>query len=141
MMKNGIQSWFKALGDSSCYFLSILNIAERVTKKDYGFPEIVDIATEAARRKYLKLNVKDLAADDNFYVLEPAKILELATGLKWTQTWQPASYKVKRGEYAIKCYVNGNYTHFNSDDFDSLQNSVTVKYGKLDSYRIFRKVA
>lgn len=137
-MQNGIQSWYKALGDWGCYFLCLIEIAERCTGNKF---DVIETAIMVSKKGYMKLDITNLKDDDNFYILHPEKILEYLTGNKWVCTWQPATYIPTPEDYVIRCNKRGRTTHFNMSDFDSLQNSVTVKYGKLDSYRIFRKVA
>ena len=96
---------------------------------------------DIADRGYIKFNKSDFKDSDNFYILDPATILELLTDSKWTVSIQPASYQPTSGDYVVQCYRYAYKTHFKMEDFDSLQNSRTVKYGYIDSFRIFRKVA
>lgn len=133
-MQNGIQSVYLSIGNEACFFLQLLNIAE----KDTGFR--IDPVTAALICKangLIYFNTDDLKDKNNFLVKGHAEILNLITGKTWQYTKASPSYRPKKNEYVIKEYQNGNYIHFDSDDFHSLQDSQTVKNGKVISKRIF----
>ena len=134
-MYNGIQSFYLSLGNEACFFLQLLNIAEKFN----GLP--IDPSSAAiicARNGYIYLNFNDLSDKKNYEVREHAKVLELFTGVKWAYSKETPFYKAKKNEYVIDEYKNGAYIHFDSDSFHSLQNSNTVKNGKIISRRVFR---
>jgi len=136
-MRNGIQSVFITIGNEACFFLQLLNIAEKESGHN------IDIETAAwlcSLKNYIYLNWKDLTDKKNFLVREHAKILELFTGKKWSYTNETPSYKAKKNEYIINEWKNGSYTHFDSDDFHSLQKSNTIDNGKIVSRRVFKIV-
>jgi len=136
-MQNGIQSVYLCLGNESCFFLQLLNIAE----KESGHK--IDIETAAwlcSLKKFIYLNWNDLTDKNNFLVKEHAKILELFTGKRWLYTSESPSYKAKKNEYIIDEWKNGSYTHFDSDNFHSLQKSNTVANGMIVSRRVFKIV-
>lgn len=139
-MKQGVQSFYLSLGNEACYFLDLLEIAERETGIHF---DPLSIAWICSQKGYLYINWKDLKDTENFKVENPCEILKLLTGITWsiTRVDNPI-YKPKAGDYVIAAYKNGNFTHFvlQSFSFDSLQNSLTVKNGKINSYRVFRKM-
>lgn len=136
-MYNGIQSFYLSLGNEACFFLQLLNIAEKFN----GLP--IDPSTAAlvcAKKGFIYLNYKDLSDKKNYEVREHAQILELFTGVKWSYSKETPYYRAKKNEYIIDEYKNGAYIHFDSDTFHSLQDSNTVKNGKVISRRVFRVV-
>lgn len=133
-MQNGIQSVYLSIGNEACFFLQLLKIVEQ----DIGFD--VDPITAALICKVnglIYLNTDDLKDKNNFLVKEHAKVLNLLTGKTWKYSKESPSYRPKKNEYVIKEYQNGNFIHFDSDNFHSLQDSQTVKNGKVISKRIF----
>ena len=136
-MKNGIQSLFLSLGNESCFFLQLLNIAEKET----GMP--LDVQTSAwlcSIKNYIYINWTNLLDEKNFLVKEHAKILELLTGKKWSYVKESPNKKKKKNEYIIDEWQNGSSIHFDSKDFHSLQVSNTVQNGKIVSRRVFKVV-
>lgn len=134
-MQNGIQSIYLSLGEEACFFLQILNIAEKKT----GFSiDPITAALVCKNKGYIYFNTDDLKDKKNFLVTGYEKILELFTGDKWEYVKESSDYHYKPNEFAINEYANGNFIHFDSDNFHSLQNSNTVKNGKIISKRIFR---
>lgn len=127
-IKSGIQNGLiKNLYDYGCYFLCICYIAEKHNK--YLSVDIIKFANECIENKWLKAD---------FTVVRPDLILGKLLGKTVTvvsvESLDNMEYKEK-----VNCWYNKrtNYTHFNLDDFDSLSNSVTVKEGKIISYRLF----
>lgn len=134
-MQNGIQSLYLSLGNEACYFLQLLNIAE----KKSGHSICIQTAAYLCSIKgYIYLNWNDLKDKKNFLINESTKILELFTGVRWSYKKESPSYKAKSDEYIINEYKNGDFIHFDSEDFHSLQNSNTVKNGKIISKRVFK---
>lgn len=134
-MKNGIQSIFLTLGEEACFFLQILKIAESYLDIDL---DPFTVAVICSKKGYIYLNLSNLKDKDNFLVSRYADILKLLTGKDWVYEKKEATYKSKKNEYVINEYKNGSYKHFDSDDFHSLQDSQTVKNGKIISKRVFR---
>ena len=134
-MQNGIQSFYLTLGEEACFFLQILKIAEKVIR--YNLDPLT-AALICKSKKFIYLNLDDLKDKKNFLVYGHADILNLITGLEWEYIKAAPTYKPKKNEYVINEYANGAMTHFDSDDFHSLQNSQTVKNGKIISKRVFK---
>lgn len=136
-MRNGIQSFYLSLGNEACFFLQLLNIAEKYSGHN------IDIATAAwlcSLKNYIYLNWNDLTDKKNYLINKHADILELFTGKRWLYTKESPSYKAKKNEYIIDEWQNGSFTHFDSDDFHSLQKSNTIEKGKIISRRVFKIV-
>jgi len=136
-MRNGIQSVYLCLGNEACFFLQLLNIAE----KHSG--HAIDVETAAwicSLKGFIEMNWNDLTDKKNFLINKHAAILELFTGKRWLYTKESPSYKAKKNEYIIDEWQNGSYTHFDSDNFHSLQKSNTVENGKIISRRVFKIV-
>lgn len=136
-MISGIQSLFSSAGKSACYFLAILELAERVSKKHFDFFAVLDYA---AAKGYVKLDKTNYYASDNFYMNNPAGLLSFLTGKTYTATKENANYKAKEGELVVELYEFQSLTHFRLPDWDSLQASVVVNKGSLTGFRIFREV-
>ena len=136
-MRNGIQSVYLSLGNEACFFLQLLNIAE----KSSGHNIDIETATWLCSLKgFIYLNWNDLTDKKNFLINKHADILELFTGKRWLYTKESPSYKAKKNEYIINEWQNGSFIHFDSDDFHSLQKSNTIEKGKIISRRVFKIV-
>ena len=134
-MHSGIQSVYLTMGEEACFFLQILNIAER----EVGWSvDPFTVALICKAKGYIYFNTEDLKDKNNFLITGHEQILNLLTGQEWEYERVSPTYKKKVNEYVINEYQNGSFTHFDSDSFHSLQNSNTVKNGKIVSKRIFR---
>ena len=129
----GIQNTLlKELYENGCYFLSIIHTAEK--NSAYLSVDVIRFAIECIDNKWLKTD---------FTVIRPDKILErlidkevsvISVSRKEKDLLQTMEYKA-----VVNCWYNpktGLY-HFNTDDWDSLVNSKTVKEGYIISYRVF----
>lgn len=132
-----LQSFYKSAGNYACYALCLINIAEEYLNvkisKDLSLEKGIELG-------YIYFNKKNYDDTENFYVKDPAKYLQFLTGAKWKVRKEGADYKRKTGEYAVEywSYTNGRTGHFARiyKGFNSLQNSKSVKDGKIVSYRI-----
>lgn len=136
-MRNFLQSYYLSLGEESCFFLQLLNIAEQEIGCNL---DPLSIAIICKHKNFIYLNLDNLKDKKNFLIYEHAKILELLTGKKWQYEKAAKTYKAKKNEYVINEYQNGSNTHFDSDNFHSLQDSITIKNGKIVTKRVFRIV-
>ena len=129
------QTIAKRLGDSGCYFLSILHLANRENEAIGFFKQALSIGV----------------MEDDCYILDPAKFLALVVGGKWSVSHQSADYATQSDEYEILRFerkaTTKTYAHFVVGDgrgqvaYDPLDNSQTVAQGKLVSKRIFKRLA
>lgn len=138
-----IQSFYESLGKYGCYFLLIVNIAERYTG---GKIDIIETVLHAQKKGWVYYNFNNHLDDDNFYVLNPAALLSYLTKKKFVVTKENASYVPKKNEYEVLFYAinkknaDKGIGHFAMKDYDTIQNANTVKNGKVFSKRIFREV-
>lgn len=133
-MQNGIQSVYLSIGNEACFFLQLLNIAEKDTEFRI---DPITAALICKAKNLIYFNINDLKDKNNFLIKGHAEILNLITGKTWQYKKETPSYRPKKNEYVIKEYQNGDFIHFDSDNFHSLQNSLTVKNGRVISQRIF----
>jgi hypothetical protein len=140
-MKSGIQTLLGEAGEAACYALDILEIAERERGQKL---DIIDALCRGIERGYIHYNENDLNDNDNFFVEDPAAFLSMFAGGRWTVEKTGADYIPLRGEYAVdrweRVKTGTVIGHFRLPDWDSLHNSMTVRYGKIVSKRIFRRM-
>lgn len=131
------QKWFHVIGETGCYFLSILHAAERITG------QYID-----AFAAFMMAISKAMVRDDCF-VTDPAGLLGYLTGEPWAVTKEAAGYQCRGGEVEILRYewqeVGELHGHFvvgnclGEIEYDPYGESQTVKNGKLVSKRVFRR--
>lgn len=137
------ESFYKSVGNYACYFLCLQKIAENYTGFDYDTETLIQICSAhymVNGKQWLTFNWDNYDDPANFDVNDPESILNMLTGKKWAVSIEPSTYKPKKNELYIECWKNPRtgLKHFRLRDWDPLSNSVTVKEGKLDSYRVFR---
>jgi hypothetical protein len=137
----GIQTFCGEVAESACYALSISKISELETGLAF---DVILILTECINKGYIRYNWDDPSDNNNFYVVYPDKMLTYLTGIEWSCSHEPADYVAKPGEYIIdrweRAYTGNVSSHFRLPDWDPVQDSLTVKKGKIVSKRVFRKV-
>ncbi len=141
MLREYFQSLCKAIGNYACYLLCLIHVAEEYTKTTFNKIEVI---CKCIEKGYVNFNLKNYDDDNNFFVREPAKILNMLTGKTWEVRWEGANYIPKLGEYAIENWSKTNKTgHFAmvKIGFNSLQRSKNVSEGKIINYRICKVVA
>jgi hypothetical protein len=76
--------------------------------------------------------------------------MDIVTGQKgWKSTTEKPDYRPRKDERIIECWrwnekINAkviNHTHFKLSNWDPYKNSNTLKYGYLESLRVFRRKA
>jgi hypothetical protein len=141
-MKQGIQTLLSEAGEAACYALDIIEIAERVTGKNV---EPVDALQEGIARGFIHYNETDPADNDNFYVSDPGAFLSMMTSTRWNVRKEGPEYTGASGEYVVdrweRVKTGGIIAHFRLPDWDSLADSQTVRYGKIASKRVFKRIA
>jgi hypothetical protein len=141
MMPEGIQTFFAEAGESACYVLAIIKIAERLTQKSID-PIITMI--EAIDKGEIHYNYTNKNDDDNFFVKKPESILNRLTGETYILTKESPLYITQPGDQIVQRWERkktGVTTgHFRLADWDSLYDSQTVKYGEIVSLRVFHLV-
>ncbi|MGP1459157.1 MAG: DUF261 family protein [Treponema sp.] len=134
-MNKGMQKTALEIGRYGCYFLSIVEAAEKKTGK--SFP-ILPTFLDMKKRGYI---------GEDSYVLAPDRIMSELTGKAYAVRHESRSYKAKDGEIEILRYEwrrkGETSAHFVLGDgsgrvaFDPLDGANTVKNGVIESKRIF----
>jgi hypothetical protein len=140
-MKSGIQTLLGEAGEAACYALDILEIAERERGQRI---DPVEALCQGIERGYIYYNEKDPNDNDNFFVVWPDLLLSMLAGGRWTVEKTGPDYIPARGEYIVdrweRVKTGAVIGHFRLPDWDSLHDSMTVRYGKIVSKRIFRRI-
>ena len=140
-MKSGIQTLLGEAGEAACYALDILEIAERVRGQRL---DPVDALYQGIERGYIHYNENDPNDNDNFFVEDPAALLAMFAEGRWKVEKAGPDYVHARGEYVVdrweRVRTGTVIGHFRLPDWDSLHDSMTVRYGKIASKRVFRRV-
>jgi hypothetical protein len=98
-----------------------------------------------ARKPYNSDDVEVLMDEgllkSDFTVMNAGEIFSYLTGKKWTHTKEGPDYDPKLGELVIYewYYDPAGTNHFRLADWDPLENSRTVKLGKIRSTRVLRR--
>jgi hypothetical protein len=139
-MKAGIQTLLGEAGEAACYALDILEIAGRV---GVHFDPL-DALYRGIERGYIYYNEKDPNDNDNFFVEDPAALLSMLAGGRWTVEKAGPDYVPAQREYVVdrweRVKTGTVIGHFRLPDWDSLHDSQTVRHGKIVSKRVFRRV-
>lgn len=141
-LRDGIQTFLSEAGESACYAIDIVKIAERITGKEFDLLKALQLGIEE-RDIYFYLERPD--DNNNFFVEHPDLFLSRLVGAPWKlEKVEDTKYIPKTGEYVVQRWerktTSGFYSHFRLPDWDSLVNSKTVEFGALVSLRVFRKV-
>jgi hypothetical protein len=136
MLHKGVQDIIKTIGDEGCYALTLCRIGELSGGGGTDMGKSVDDIERAVLSGYLS---------DDMTVLDAAGFLRQLTLMKWTKDYKDASYKPVNGDYLIAEWFNQRTgkTHFTleyPEKWNSLRDSVTVREGKIRSYRLCRIV-
>lgn len=119
-----MQCKLKTFAENSCLALCYLWYG----KQSLSLADTMKYLSECMSKGYI--------ADDGF-VLNPEGILRLITNKSYKVTWQ----SVNPGKICIAEFYNGKHTHFvvvDANDtviYDPLNESYTVRNGKIRSYR------
>ena len=137
-----VQKDFEYIGESGCYFLSIVEAANRFSKVE------VDIY------KTYKTAIASGWMTDKCYINNPDKLMAALTNRHWTVTKEDKLYRAAAGEIVIlrfertvrrgmKDEIIGHFVLAGPDGavaYDPYGSSETVRSGKLISKRVFRLV-
>jgi hypothetical protein len=126
-------------GEAACYTLDILEIAER----ERGLQiDVVGALNMAIDRGYIYYNENN--PNGNFFVKDPAAMLSWFAESRWTVAKVSPEYQPAPGEWVVERWervkTGAVIGHFRLPDWDSLSNSMTVRYGKIASKQVFRRV-
>ena len=133
-----IQSFCESLGNYGCYFFCLIDIAKRVTGREYN---VIEVAEYCIKQHWIEFNFNNYKDSNNFFIQNPTIILEYLTGLDWSVKKETASYKKMDGDYIVELWLAPGYDgHFArlESDYNSLQRSFNIEKGKIVSYRVFK---
>lgn len=127
---------FANMGAFGCYLFCIVHLAEQIMGaaiSDYS--------------ALLQGKAQGLICPD-CYILDPAGLLTMLTGIRWETSKEAPEYIPKLGDYVVLRYswkekkdgvVIAEHSHFVLPDWDPFETSQTVKNGSVASRRIFRR--
>ncbi|MDR0586034.1 MAG: DUF261 domain-containing protein [Treponema sp.] len=140
-MRSGIQTLLGEAGEAACYALDILEIAERARRRNL---DLISALYQGIERGYIYYNENNPDDNNNFFVENPAALLSMFAGGRWTVEKADPDYIPAPGEYVVdrweRTKTGAVIGHFRLPDWDSLHDSMTVRYGKIVSKRVFRRV-
>lgn len=129
----GFQTLALELHKDGCHFLTLCSIADEY-RYDHSLPYIDLIES------FRLLQSKGLIARDCFIKDDGTNVLSLLTdGAKWTRKDVVKLGHIRDNDYTEAVYFNPRtqYHHFRRRYFDTLEHSVTVEEGYVESYRIY----
>ena len=145
-MRQGIQTLFSELREAGCLALCICELG----KPGISESEAVGLILEGIARGFILYDEHDRQNPNNFFVQDRDGFMEMVTGqARWRSTREGPGYKPKPGEKLIECWkwdekLGGkiiSHQHFRLPNWDPIKEARTVRYGQLESYRVFRKAA
>jgi hypothetical protein len=143
-LRDGIQQFLQECGESACYALSLISVAQEYLEsiKSSVCLDIVKSLYDACDVGYIYFNPNNFEDNDNLFVKNPELFLKQMTNKIWTITKnEDINYQKKDNEYLVQRYerikTGSIIAHFQRDTiFYPIKDSLTVKYGKLVSLRI-----
>jgi len=143
-MRQGVQTLLAELGEAACLALCICELG----KPGLSEGEAVSLILEGMKRGYIFYDENDRSNPNNCFVQNRDALMELVTGQKgWASTKEGSSYKAQPGEKLIECWVWEEkaagrtivHQHLRLPGWDPLKDARTARYGRLASYRVFRR--
>lgn len=138
---DGIQTFFKSLGEESCFVMCLINIAELNGNTE----DVIDNVLELIQKSAIYFNKKNYGDKKNFFVENGKTCLEILTKKEWEYEYKSGYVKAEMGEFVIYEYSfkydpNSDLeaTHFLMERFDPIQDSFLKRFGRVKSSRIFR---
>lgn len=135
---DGIQNYIMHANES-CFFLTLLSVAEEERKRrgwaDYEIPiDFLAAVRECMDRGWLK---------NDFMVIDDCAILKRYTTHKCTKEVVQDVGFVKANQYTVEKWVWDDKMHFKRRGFDVYSDSMTVKYGyRMCTYKYtFEEIA
>lgn len=124
----GIQNELMDFVPVSCFFLSLLSVAEDYNE-DYGTRKSVDFIDA------YRTSIKNGWLGKDFMMYNDVALLEYLTGKKPVKKVYEGNsltdMNVASNEYTVTKYAKGKMTHFRRRGYDVYLNSNTVKNGNL----------
>jgi len=145
-VREGIQSLLAELGEGSCLALCICEIGKPRLSEE----EAIGFIIKGIQKGYIYYDENNRNNPKNCFVENRDAFMDIVSGQKgWTSSTEKAEYRPRKDERIIECWrwnekVNLkiiNHTHFKLPNWDPYKNSNTLKYGYLESLRVFRRKA
>lgn len=137
-----IQSFFKAVGNSGCYALCLVNLAQKQGKK----LDIIEALLLGIEKGFIKFNWNNYDDKENFFVSRPDAFFSMLIGETYYVKFALSDYVSKNGEFEVQFWAlnqdqaeQGKGHFVLSVEENPLQNSNTMKFGRCYSKRIFYK--
>ncbi len=143
-MREGIQSLFAELGEGACFALSICEMG----KPGISEEEALGLILKGIQKGYIDYDENNRDNPKNFFVENRDAFMDIVSGEKgWKSSSENPRYRSKENERIIECWrwneKRGNkeiaHCHFKLKNWDPYKNSETLKYGYLESLRVFRR--
>jgi hypothetical protein len=126
------QRIMERIGKDGCYFLCLVRLAEEIIGDRI---DAIDVYLFAVDRQWM---------DQDCFMVQPNRVLEHMTGVRWSVRKQDKTYQTQPGEKEVLRYERTQgrvtYAHFVLPDYDPYGDSLTVRNGRLVSKRIFARV-
>ena len=120
----GIQTFLK----DACYFMCLCTIADELDSK-YDFIDAINMCID---RGWMR---------GDGYIVDALSVLWQLTGRQFKlEKLDCVPDKVKESQFTVLKYRRGDITHFRRRFVDTVVNSQTVKYGKLEKVYLFEVV-
>lgn len=145
-MRQGVQTLLAELGEAACLALCICELG----KPGLSEGEAVDLIRRAIDLGYIDCDEKDRSNPNNCCVRNRDAFMDMVSGQAgWKSTKEGPGYKARPGEKLIECWSWNETTdskviahqHFRLPGWDPIIEARTVRYGHLESYRVFRRGA
>ena len=145
-MREGIQTFLAELGEGACMALCICELG----KPGLTESEALRLILEGMRRSFIEYDEENRDNPDNCFVANRDGLMNLVTGERgWRSSKENSDYRAKPGERVIegwewieRCKDRIiKHQHFKLVKWDPIKNSRTVKNGKIESLRVFRRAA
>lgn len=145
-MRQGVQTLLAELGEAACLALCICELG----KPGLSEAEAVGFILDGMQRGYIFYDENDRSNPKNCFVQNRDGLMNLVSGQAgWRSTKEGPGYTPRPGERLIECWVWEEkaagrtivHQHFRLPAWDPLKEARTVRYGRLESYRVFRKGA
>lgn len=148
---DGIQNFYLEVGEAACFAFCLLDVGKEFNEKNQPYKKfdvtetLYNACSDTSVSSIIYYNKNNGNDNNNFFVQDPAKLLQEVTGRKWdVRKVYDLSYKPAPGEYIIMYYerekTGSVIGHFDRDNFHPWKDSATVKYGKLKSIRVCKVI-
>lgn len=139
-MFNNVQYLYQNIGSKGCLVLCYIHIAEKITGKEIDAPRAI---LRLIQLGYVSYDTADRTGNKMLYVEDAEGVMYALTGQKYSVLKSTDIPADKNGVYIIReyAYTSTGITrrHFNCEDFEPYNDSITKKYGLVVGYRLIKK--